>query len=130
MSEELNLLIQLIKLAEADERLRETEYNFLLQCANMLGVDRKEFDVLFAENIEFSPPKFEMDRIIQFYRLVLLANVDMEVSSDEEMFLREAGFRLGLNPDAIENVFIAMKEHKNGMIPTEKLTEIFQVYHN
>jgi len=130
MSEEINLLIQLIKLAETDKTLREAEYNFLLQCANMLGVERNEFEVLFAENIDFSPPKFEMDRILQFYRLVLLANIDLEVSSDEEKFLREAGFRLGLNPDAIENVFNEMKSHKNGMIPTKKLIEIFQVYQN
>lgn len=130
MSEEINLLIQLIKLAEADENLREAEYTFLLQCANILGVKREEFEVLFAENIEFSPPKFEMDRILQFYRLVLLANVDMEVNKDEARFLREAGFRLGLNPDAIENVLLKMKEHKNGKIPTEKLIEIFQVHHN
>ena len=130
MREDINLLIQLIKLAETDEKLRESEYNFLLQCANLLGVDRNEFNVLFAENIDFSPPPFESDRILQFYRMVLLANVDLEVKPEEMGFLREAGFKLGLNPDAVDNVFIEMRKHKNGMIPTKRLIEIFQVYHN
>ena len=130
MNEELNLLAQLIKLAEADENLREKEYEFLLKCANILGVNRKEFDELFAEHIDFKPPKIETERILQFYRLVLLANVDLNVNPKEMAFLREAGFRLGLNPNAVEAVFIEMKKYKTGMIPTERLVEIFKVYHN
>lgn len=130
MKEEINLLIQLIKLAEVDQNLRETEYDFLLQCAKLLGVDRNEFDVLFAEHIDFTPPSLETDRILQFYRMVLLANVDLELNPEEVIFLREAGFKLGLNPDAVENVFMEMKKHKNGMIPTNRLIEIFKVHHN
>jgi hypothetical protein len=95
-----------------------------------LCVDRNEFDVLFAVHIDFTPPPFETDRILQFYRLVLLANIDLEVNPEEVIFLREAGFKLGLNPDAVENVFMEKKKHKNGMIPTNRLIEIFQVYHN
>lgn len=45
-------------------------------------------------------------------------------------FLREAGFRLGLNPDAVEAIFVEMKKHKTGMIPTERLVKIFKTYHN
>jgi len=130
MKEKLSLLVQLIKLAEIDENLRETEYEFLLKCANILGVDRKDFDELFAEHIDFKPPKMETERILQFYRLVLLANVDLEVNTEEITFLREAGFKLGLNPDAVETIFIEMKKHETGMIPTEKLVKIFKVYHN
>ena len=130
MKEELNLLAQLIKLAEADENLREAEYNFLLRCANILGVDRKDFDELFAGHIDFKPPKIETERILQFYRLVLLANVDLNVNPEEMNFLREAGFKLGLNPDAVEAVFIEMKKYETGMIPTERLVEIFKTYHN
>jgi hypothetical protein len=130
MKEELSLLVQLIKLAEIDEKLREKEYDFLLQCAKLLKVDRKDFDELFAGNIEFTLPKMETERILQFYRLVLLANIDLEVSTDEMAFLRNAGFKLGLNPDAVEAIFIEMKKHETGMIPTERLIEIFKTYHN
>ncbi len=130
MEETKNLLIQLIKLADADEELREKEYEFLVQCAKMLGVSRPDLDVLFSEHIEFAPPPFEADRIIQFYRLILLANVDMKVTSNEYNFLKEAGIKLGLNPDAVENVFNEMKQHKGGMIPTNRLVEIFQVNHS
>jgi len=130
MNEELNLLAQIIELAEADENLREKEYEFLLRCANILGVNRKDFDELFAGHIDFKPPKIETERILQFYRLVLLANVDLNVNPEEMAFLREAGFRLGLNPDAVEAVFIEMKKNETGMIPTERLIGIFKTYHN
>jgi hypothetical protein len=104
MKEEINLLIQLIKLA-----VRRTPLE-------------KQIKVLGNPNMVF------------FYNVliycVLLANIDLEVNPEEVIFLREAGFKLGLNPDAVENVFMEKKKHKNGMIPTNRLIEIFQVYHN
>lgn len=130
MEEAKNLLIQLIQLAEADEELREKEYEFLLKCARMLGISQQELDVLFAEHVEFEPPSLEPDRIIQFYRLILLANVDLKVSNSEYYFLKEAGVKLGLNPDAIEIVIFEMLKYPNGVVPTARLIEIFQVYHN
>lgn len=130
MREDINLLIQLIKLAESDNKLRESEYEFLLQCANFLRVEKNEFDTLFVEHIEFKPPVFESDRILQFYRLILLSNVDLEFGFDELTFLRSAGMRLGLNPDSIECVIAETKKHSNGIIPAKRLLEIFKVYHN
>lgn len=123
-------MIQLIQLAETDENLREKEYEFLLKCAKMLGVSQQDLDVLFAEHIDFKPPPLEPDRIIQFYRLVLLANVDLKVTDSEYNFLKEAGVKLGLNPDAVEIVIFEMLKYPNLTIPTKRLVEIFQVYHN
>jgi hypothetical protein len=76
------------------------------------------------------PPKLEVDRIVQFHRLVLLMNVDLETSHLEINYIKEAGIRMGLNPLAIEQVLNEMNSFPNKIIPPERLLEIFQLYHN
>lgn len=129
-NEKLGLLKELIMLANTDRNIREEEYQFLKKIARMLDVNDEDFHRLFEENIEFIPPKFESERILQFHRLVLLANIDQKVTDNELSFLRSAGLKLGLHPDAVEEVLIEMKKHQYGMIDPETLIRIFQVYHN
>jgi hypothetical protein len=40
--------------------------------------------------------------------------------------LKETGMKMGLNTKAVENVLDEMKKHKNGMIPPDKLIDIFK----
>ena len=130
MKEKLSILTELIKLAKADQEFRKEELDFLLAIARLLKVDETQLEALFSEYIEFSPPPLEFDRILQFQRMVLLANVDLKLDSNEMKMLREGGLRLGLNADAIENVLIEMNKHEHGIVPSEKLIDIFRVYHN
>lgn len=128
--EKLSLLKQLIKLARTDKAIREEEYEFLRKIAEMLGIDEPDFKLVFEENIDFSAPELETDRILQFHRLVLLANIDTSINEKELDFLRSAGLRLGLHPDAVEEVFVEMRKAEHGMIDPDILIHIFQVYHN
>ena len=89
-----------------------------------------QFQKLFDEYSEFAPQPSEFDRIFQFHRLVLVANVDLNVNSAEIAQLKECGLRLGLRPTAVENVLTEMKKHENGMVPADVMLKIFQVYHN
>lgn len=130
MEEKLSLLTQLIKMARIDREVREDEHRFILAIAEMLEVPESQVDPLFEEYIESHPPESEFDRILQFHRLVLIANVDLEVNSRELEFLRECGLHLGLRPEAVENVLREMKHHHHGMIPHERILNIFKAYHN
>ena len=130
MKEELSLLSELIRLARADNVVKKEEYTFLLKLAEMLKVDKSELDKLFEEYADYYPPAVEADRIIQFQRLILLANVDLEVHPNEVDLLRFTGLKLGLNPDAIDVVLERMKGKKSGLIPKDELLEIFNVYNN
>ena len=69
MKEKLSLLTELIKLASCDKKIREKEYDFIMVIAERLGIDKPTCDKLFADYIEFTPPKSEFDRILQFHRL-------------------------------------------------------------
>jgi hypothetical protein len=130
MQEKLSLFKEFIKLASADQDVREQEYHFIVSVAKMLGVEHNTVDSLFAENIEVVIPKDEASRILQFYRMVLLMNVDHHVDNDELNFVRTAGIRLGLRPMAVEKVLEEMKKNERGMIPENKLIEIFSAFRN
>lgn len=130
MKEKLSILTELIKLAKVDMKLEDEEYQFLQVIANLLEIEKEQLDSLILEYVEFTPPPLEVDRILQFQRLVLLANVDMKLDSSELDMLKKAGLKLGLNLEAVEIVLAEMKKSKNGMVPVDRLIKIFKVYHN
>ena len=130
MKEKLSLLTELIKLARCDHEVREQEYIFLQTIAQSLQVSKEDFDALFEEYIEFTPPESEFERILQFHRLVLLMNVDQETSHSEIDFLKDIGIRIGLNPNATNRVLATMNDYPNKVIPPDKLIEIFKENYN
>ena len=130
MDEKRSLISELINLAKSDGEVQDKEYEFLITISKMLGINEYEFNKIFSEDIKFAPPSNEQERIIQFYRLVLLSHIDLKVKNEELSYLKKAGLRLGLNYFAVENVLQEMKKNENGKIPSEKLIEIFKVNHN
>lgn len=130
LKERLSLLTELIKLAKSDELLRQAEFDFLYAIAKQLDISDDQFRDLFENYIEFTPPKNEMDRIVQFQRLILMMNVDRSVSSEELDHIREIGIRMGLAPRATDKVLETMKNFENGLIPPDELISIFKTFHN
>ena len=130
MKEKLSILTELIKLVKINKEIRQEEYDFLFAISKMLSVDKVDFDRLFNDHIEYTPPATETERILQFYRMVLLINADLTVDSEELLFVKSAGLKLGLHTDAIENVLSEMKKNERGIVPEEKLIEIFRTHYN
>ena len=130
MKEKLSLLTELIKLASCDKKIREKEYDFIMIIAERLGVEKATCDKLFAEYIEFTPPKSEFDRILQFHRLVLLMNIDQDISAKELDFIKNLGIRMGLNPMATNKVLIEMHTYPDKLVPSDRLIEIFREQYN
>jgi uncharacterized tellurite resistance protein B-like protein len=130
LKEKLSLLSELVKLAKADQEIREEEYNFLRAIAKQLNVSDEDFQRVFEEYIEFTPPVNEFDRIVQFQRLVLMMNVDRSISKEEILYMRQIGIRMGLVPRATDEVLSEMNKHPNGLIPPEQLLSIFKTFQN
>ncbi len=130
MKEKLSMLTELIKLARCDHEVREQEYQFLQTIARSLQVSQEEFESLFENYIEFTPPESEFERILQFHRLVLLMNVDRETSDSELDFIRDIGIRIGLSSLATDRVLAEMNNYPNLVIPPEKLIAIFKEQYN
>jgi len=129
-NEKLGLLAQLVKMAQSDDKIRDVEFQFLLSLAAQMGVTKDEFKRLFEENIKFQPPRLESDRIVQFQRLILLMNVDLEIDEREMDYIKDLGIRMGLHPSATNTVLKEMHDYENKIVPPARLIEIFSAYHN
>lgn len=130
MKEKLSLLAELIKLAKSDNNENIEEFEFLKVIASQLGITKADFEELFHKYIEFAPPKFEFDRILQFHRLVLLMNIDKNISEEELQFVRDIGIKMGLNPAATEKVLEVMHQYPDKMVPPDVLIGIFTQFYN
>lgn len=125
-----SLIQQLIDLAKSDNQVKDVEFQFILNLANQMGVSRSDLKEIFEQHIEFQPPKLEFDRIVQFQRLILLMNVDLEIDEKELDYIRNLGIRMGLHPAATNEVLKIMHDYPNKLVPPNKLIGIFQTYHN
>ncbi len=129
-NERRSLIAELIKMAKADNEIRDMEFQFLLTLSAQMGIDKEEFKTLFEQYIEFNPPKLEFERIIQFQRLVLIMNVDAQANEDEIKYIKDLGMRMGLHPMATNEVLKVMSDFPNRIVPPEKLIAIFKTFHN
>lgn len=130
MEEKLSLLKDLIKIANADGQFREDEQRFIYAIAAQMKITPKDYIRLFKENIAYHPPKLEMDRIVHFQRLILVMNVDQNVSLTEIKEVQNLGLKMGLHPAAINQVLTEMHSYPNKMLPPARLLEIFKAHHN
>ena len=128
--EKLSLLSEMIAFARVDNSLKEIEYNFLLGVAKQLGISQTDFDYLLTNPVSYVSLKSYSERIVQFHRLVLLMNIDTEVSARELNKLHNFGLRMGLNFDAINKVLELMESFPNKVIPPDFLIDIFKVQYN
>lgn len=129
-TEKLSLLCELINMAKSDSDLKEEEITFLASIARQLGITEDEFVLAFDQSVNFAPPRLEVNRIVQFQRLLLVMHIDQEASAAELKLVRDLGIRMGLSPLATEEVLRIMNQYPNNLVPAEKLIEIFQLQHN
>lgn len=128
--EKHQILSDMIRLAMADEKLDQAEYDFIVAVASRLEVPQEEVDALIKNPVKSGVFKTELERITQFHRLVLLMNVDKETHFAEVDALRNYGLKIGIRPEAIEQVFNEMGDYEDKMIPNERLIEIFSRFYN
>jgi uncharacterized tellurite resistance protein B-like protein len=128
--EKLSILSELIAFARVDYTLKEDEYDFLLNVANLMQVKKTSLDELLKNTIEISTPKSQLDRIVQFHRLLLLMNIDNEQHKKEIEKLHNIGLWMGLPPAAITQILEVMHQYPNKAIPPNVLLDIFRAYNN
>lgn len=128
--EKLSILSEMILFAKVDNKLKQSEYDFLFSVAKDLQVSKKVFDSLFTSNVEHVIPKSQSARIVQFHRLVLLMNVDNHQNMREIKRIYDIGLKMGLPPGAIQQVLSIMHNYPNKIVPPEILIAIFKAHYN
>lgn len=128
--EKLSLLQDLIALSKADNNVSFMEEQFINSVAMTMGISAEELQHIKDNPIAFNPQNKEIDRITQFYRLLLLMGVDSNHHEKEVEFCKNLGLKMGLNPIAINEVIKRILSSEKGMLPPQELISIFQAYHN
>ncbi len=128
--EKLSALSQLIAFAKKGKVIKDIEYDFLVIIADQIGVDKETFDALLEKPVPHVAIQTEIQRIVQFHRLLLLMNVDREIEAIELENIHKLGLKMGLNIQAIDKTLEIMYEYKNNNIPPDVLMSIFKTYYN
>ncbi|MGB3151086.1 MAG: TerB family tellurite resistance protein [Maribacter sp.] len=128
--EKLSILSEMIAFAKVDNTIKQSEYDFLFNVAQQLGISKAVFDSLFKNEAEHVIPKTQAERIVQFHRLVLLMNVDNKQDLIEIKRLHDMGLSMGLPPSAIQQVLSIMHKYPNKIVPPEVLIDIFKAHYN
>ncbi len=128
--EKLSLLSEMIAFAQADDSIKSIEYKFLYSIAMQLEISKDDFDYLFEHPVTYVHLKSHSERIVQFHRLVLLMNLDKNISSKELVKLHNFGLRMGLSHESINRVLDLMESFPNRMVPPDFLIDIFKVQYN
>ena len=106
------------------------ETQFINSVAMTMGITPEELQHIKDNPIAFNPQNKEIDRITQFYRLLLLMGVDANHHDKEIDFCKNLGLKMGLNPVAINEVVKRILASEKGMLPPNDVIEIFQTHHN
>ena len=129
--EEINSIIsELIKLSMVDGHVSPDEAALIKKMGNMLGLSDDQILKLFEHPAPFNPQTAAFDRIVQFHRMVLLMNVDSNVSPEELNHLKWMGIKMGLNPDAVNEILLRMSDYPDHIIPPDILISIYKKYMN
>lgn len=128
--EKLSLLQDLITLSKADSNVSFMETQFINSVALSLGVSEDELQQLINNPVDYNPQNREIDRIIQFYRLLLLMGVDTNHHEKEVELCKNLGLKMGLNPAAINEVVKRILTSDKGMLSPNDIITIFQTHHN
>lgn len=124
--EKIKLLSEMIAFSVIDGRLHEREYQFVWIVAQELGINKKEFNDLFHQELPNGIIKSELERVQQFYRLALLMHCDGILHPKEEEAIRQIAINMGLNPNATNRILKLMQKSPNGIIESEIVLGIFQ----
>ncbi len=128
--EKLSLLSEMIAFAQTDTNIKSIEYKFLLGVARQLEISQEDFEYLFKYPVTYVHLKSHSERIVQFHRLVLLMNLDKDISEKELVKLHNFGLRMGLSHESINRVLDVMESFPNKIVPPDFLIEIFKVQYN
>ncbi len=129
-NQKLSLLHNLLTLTRADHVESKSEVDFIYEIGKKLNIHKKDIDGLMTKEVEFHPPQEESQRIVLFYTFLLVMKIDGNLSPNEIRVCKEIGFKLGLNPIAVQNLLNQMISKPGEKVPAVDVINFFKLYHN
>lgn len=122
----------LLKLQEADEKVTREETAYILKVAYHLGLDEADVTAIKADHrrYEIQIPKNEKERMTILYYLLFLMRIDGKISTEEEVVVREFGFRLGFRTALTSDLITIIKKYADQKVPPEEMLDAIRAYLN
>ncbi|MDN5205209.1 hypothetical protein QQ008_27745 [Fulvivirgaceae bacterium BMA10] len=122
----------LLMLAEADDKDHANEERFINDVADRLDLTPEDVNEIdkHPENLVFSFPKTEVERMNLLYHLLFLMKIDGSVDPKEKELCHELGFRFGFRAEMVDELIVVMENHIGQIIPPGTLLNIIKKYMN
>ena len=119
-------LANLIRIAKADEVVSPEEILFIHTLALKLGISGDDFKQIVGdpERTKFVSPSNTKDKLAYFYELLVMMNMDLEVTEEERKISREIGSRFGLNLSKVDAALDYMQVRQKEIIRREEVIEL------
>ena len=91
-------------IANSDNVYSEIEATYIMNVAKHLGVNLDEEEHFQEDGIDLVLPKKEHQLYSLFHRLALIVILDDNIREVEKQYCRDLGIRMGLHPNAVNEV--------------------------
>lgn len=121
-------LANLLRLAKADGDLNKDEILFIYQVAHKHGVSKADLNQVITQSDFEDTAEVEealsAEAIASFYRALLMASVDVELSAEEEVLLSDIGQKLGLAERKVKEAIAYARENSQTDLNQDQLKEV------
>ncbi len=130
-NDKLKHIYMLVQLANIESVSSEIEWVFIQKVAQAIDVNIDDLNDFDPDKITQKIPKSEYEVIPLFHRLLLLMGIDQRVSDEERRFCFEMGIKMGLHPQAIDELIRMVRDSNSPIVLKPKVVmEIFNKYYN
>lgn len=126
----LSLLHELVAMGDADGRLVMEEFELIRAIGERLGVHDADIERALQNDIAFTPPKHEHERIMWLHAFCMVMVADGVVDEGEIDFMLQIGVRLGFRPNALREMIRRLQRDPEAPLSPSELIRILQVTHN
>lgn len=126
-NQKISHLRALYHLACADNIYSNAEAIYIRTVAQRLGVPQEELEKFDGSEPELELPDREYKVYSLFHRLVIMIMVDNQVTEEEKHYCFNLGVKMGLHPNAIEEIIQLVEDGDIGAGPNEVM-DIFRKY--
>lgn len=125
-----SLLSDLILMVMVDGKVKPSEIQLIQKLAERMKISKTDVKKLLKDPKSGKPPFSEADRITQFYKLMLVMQVDGETHASELDAIVHFGLKMGIRPVVAQQILKKMNQYENGIVPADELLKIFKIYYN
>jgi len=125
-------LLDLYKIALSDGKIVQNEYQFLIDIASNIGLEKDDvLDIISGEiNFEIEQPKSINDRMQHLFQMLFLMKIDGDINDKEVDAIKNIALYLGLNLSMTEELIRIIKNYASKRVPQEEMISVVKRHLN